>query len=97
MSKSKETEWTVLFDFPSSAGELYGYYPTSNGQYLEFNNQAPSLENCMTWNDIESAKDFAKEKCGKYGWRLFPTKIEIIEFDEEYKEGYTFTEDDFYR
>lgn len=54
--------WTVQFDFPNGP-----VFPTNSNTY-----QYMMDKNVKTWTDDEKAAAFAREKCGKYGWKLVP-------------------------
>lgn len=98
MSRTREIEWTILFNFPSSYAEPLGYYPTNNGAFVEVTPESlVALIDCKVWSNKKEAEVFAREKCGKYSWKLFPTKILCSIDEEQYKESISFTEDDFYR
>jgi hypothetical protein len=79
----KEIEWTIQFDFPNEP-----VFPTKYNTY-----QTKLDENVLCWTDKAIATDFATEKCGKYGWRLVATKIQVcesMEASESFEQNYMF-------
>lgn len=102
MAQDKDVEWTILFDFPPTQDNPIGFYPTDNGEFIEIDPQdLTAWTNCRVWDNKDEAKKYAESVCGKYSWRLMPTKIEITSYkcvdSEKYKECIEFTEDSFYR
>lgn len=97
MSKSKEIEWTVLFDFPPSNSSRFSYYPTINDEFKELEKpDISSLTDCKVWTNKDDATKYAMEKCGKYSWKLLATKVMINIEESKYKESINFTDDSFY-
>ena len=76
--KYKELEWTIMFDFPHDERDMHGYIPMKDGTFEPFLIKSNFLHNAMVWTDKKEAEAFAREHCGKYGWKLFPTLIASV-------------------
>lgn len=74
MTKTK-SKYTVGFQFPSEDGSLT--YPSKEGAEFPWTH---NIEEAKEFTK-KKAEDFAREKCGKYGYRLIFTSM-IVEHQD---------------